>query len=83
MAAGSVLQQIFQTDNVSKDVIYKPNDNVKIIRFCERFWCKVIDVKFGTIIAEVDNVVLNGFLEYGDIICFQPDEVIASYSIDH
>ncbi len=64
---------------MSKNVIYKPNDNVKIIRF----WCKVLDVKYGTIIAEVNNVVLNGFLEYGDIICFQSDEVIASYSPDY
>ncbi len=55
---------------------YKVGDIVKICRFGERFWCVIKEIQYGTIIAEVDNDLLNPYIKYKDIIYFQPEEVI-------
>ncbi len=80
MANGSVINKIFPIDNSKEYVKYKIGDYVKIVRFRERFWCKIIDIKYGTIIAKVDNDLLNDFIQCGDYMCFQPEEILARTS---
>jgi hypothetical protein len=58
---------------------YKAGDLVKIRRFGERFWCKIEEIKYGTIIARVDNNLLNQYIKYNDTIYFLPEEIVADY----
>ncbi len=58
---------------------YKVGDLVKIIRFGERFWCQILEIKYGTIIARVDNNLINQYIKYNDTIYFLPEEIVADY----
>jgi hypothetical protein len=47
---------------------YKVDDLVKIRRFGGRFWCQIQEIKSGTIIAIIDNGLLNSYVKYNDIL---------------